>query len=317
MQSRIKLSAVALGVAGVFLAGCSSAASTQSESSQTGDAAAPEATSTPAPPLELPQGGREIFPEHRLVGFSGAGGDPSFALGRLTGDLDSRCQEIQRIGKDYAYGRTVLPIFENISTTVTASPGEDGKYRFRRSNKEIREYLAAARECDGLLLLNIQPGRSEFMPEMKHFERFLKEPDVGVALDPEWAMDPDKRPNLDLGHTTGKELNDAAIYLSEIVEEYNLPEKVMVYHQFNDTVDNPKQLRPQEGVAIVRSIDGLGGPAAKTETYDTLVKGQPKFIHPGFKLFYSEDVNPPWGSRLMTPKEVMSLKPRPEYILYE
>jgi hypothetical protein len=317
MESRYKLQLVALTVAGIFLAGCSSAASPDSDanSPQTSESAA--ASASPTPPLELPQGGREIFPDYRLVGYSGAGGDPSFSLGRLSGDLDARCQEIKTLGKKYARGRTVQPVFENISTTVTASPGDDGKYRFRRDNAEIREYLKAARKCEALLLLNIQPGQSEFMPEMKHFEEFLREPDVGVALDPEWAMDPGKVPGIALGRTTGKELNDAAIYLSEIVDEYNLPEKVMVYHQFNDTVDNPKQLKPQEGVAIVRSIDGLGGPASKTETYDRLVEGQPKFIHPGFKLFYSEDVNPPWGSRLMTPNEVMSLKPRPEYVLYE
>src|SRR5436190_837506 len=48
-------------------------------------------TSTPVEPpktkprAELPLGGRDIFPAHRLVGFCGTPGAP--ALGKLAGDL--------------------------------------------------------------------------------------------------------------------------------------------------------------------------------------------------------------------------------------
>lgn len=299
------------------------AACTQSVSSPpggTGTAANTEdaATPTPEPPPELPRGGRTVFPEYRLVGFSGVKGDVNEDLGRLTGDLDLRCRQIERIGKRYAYGRQVMPVFEMIAVVVQASAGADGLYRGRRPKAEVREYLEAARRCKALLLLNIQPGRSEFLPEMKFYESFLKEPDVGVALDPEWAMDPGQIPGRSLGHTTGTELNDAALYLADIVAKNNLPEKVMVFHQFNfAAVKNIKKLKNHAGVALVHSIDGLGGPKTKIEEYNALNKGQPKYIHPGFKLFYKEDVNPPWGSRLMTPAEVMALKPPPEYILYE
>lgn len=318
-MNALKTLAVVGLLAGLSLTACSSAESTGTGSSgDSSDGVAASPTSSPEPPKELPKGGREVFPTYRLVGFSGVAGDPSFGMGRLTGDLDARCKEINKIGKQYAYGRKVLPVYEHISVVVTGSPGESGKYRIKRPKKEVKEYLEAARRCKGILLLNIQPGRSEFLPELKRLEEFLKEPDVGVALDPEWAMDPGKIPNLHLGRTDGAELNEVADYLADIVAENNLPEKVMVFHQFNlAAVEKLRQLKPHEGVALVRSIDGLGGPGAKVDTYDRLTKGQPKYIHPGFKLFYTEDVQPPHGSRLMTPKEVMSLKPQPEYILYE
>lgn len=309
-------------MAGLALTSCSTEQAQTSTTASGNDGAtvtvAPTPTPTSTPPAELPNGGREIFPKNRLVGFSGVQGDPQFALGRLTGNLNSKCAEIRAIGTRYARGREVLPIFEMITVVVHGSPGADGKYRSRQPKSVVREYLRATRRCKGLLLLNIQPGRSEFMPELKYYENFLKEPDVGVALDPEWAMDPGKVPNRDLGRTDGAELNESAIFLSNIVKEYDLPEKVMVFHQFNHAaVENVRQLKPQEGVAIVRSVDGLGGPESKTETYNAFKKSRPKYIHPGFKLFYTEDVQPPWGSRLMTPREVMNLKPQPEYILYE
>jgi hypothetical protein len=38
-------------------------------------------------------------------------------------------------------------------------------------------------------------------------------------------------------------------------------------------------------------------------------------VHPGFKLFFDEDTRN--GSRLMTAKEVLSLSPQPEYVMFE
>ena len=40
-----------------------------------------------------------------------------------------------------------------------------------------------------------------------------------------------------------------------------------------------------------------------------------KGVHPGFKLFFDEDTR--GGSRLMGAKEVLSLVPKPEYVMYE
>ena len=310
---------VALAAAGLVLSACSSTSTSTTTTTTSNGEPVVEPTASPTPPAELPRGGRELFPEYRLVGYSGVREDPTESTGKLTGDLDARCREIQKIGKQYEYGRRIMPVFEFIPVVVHGDPQADGTYRTRVGKGQVREYLEAARRCDALLLLNIQPGRSEFMPEMKYYEEFLREPDVGVALDPEWAMDPGEVPGVNLGRSDGPELNKAADYLAGIVAENNLPEKVMVFHQFNlAAVENIRGLKPHDGVALVRSIDGLGGPESKTEEYKALIKNQPRWIHPGFKLFYQEDTDTSkYGSRLMTPKEVMALKPRPDYVLYE
>jgi hypothetical protein len=67
-------------------------------------------------------------------------------------------------------------------------------------------------------------------------------------------------------------------------------------------------------VVVIKSVDGIGSRAAKTTTWRTLVKALPDSIHPGFKLFFDEDTR--HGS-LMTPAQVLALKPRPEYVLFE
>ena len=272
-------------------------------------------TPTPDPGPALPRGGREIFPTYRLVGYAGLTG--ASTLGRLgTGPLDQRVRELEKRARPYAAGRKIMPVLEVITTIVHGTPGKDGKYRSRISNEEIETYLRAARKRKALLLLNIQPGRSEFLIEAKAYERWLKEPDVGIALDPEWAMDAGQRPGGAYGHTTGAELNETAEYLAGLVREHDLPEKVMVYHQVAASVVRKESgLKAHDGVAIIKSVDGLGPPGPKINTYRVVNKTTPKHVHAGFKLFFTEDTE--GGSQLMSPREVLRLKPQPEYVMYE
>jgi len=269
----------------------------------------------PARQALLPRGGREIFPHYRLVGYAGVTG--ASTLGRLgTGPLDQRVAEIERRAKPYADGREIMPVVEVIATIVQGSPGRDGKYRVRLSDAQIAKYHKTARKHRAVMLLNLQPGRSEFLPEAKAFQKWLKEPDVGVALDPEWAMDRGQRPGGVYGHTTGAELDQVARYLSGLVKQYHLPEKAMVYHQVaRSVVRKESGLKHHAGVVAIKSVDGLGHPGPKRNTYRVVNKSTPKFVHAGFKLFFTEDRR--HGGRLMTPEEVLRLKPRPEYVMFE
>ncbi|MDF2461551.1 MAG: putative lipoprotein [Candidatus Saccharibacteria bacterium] len=283
----------------------------------------PTATPTPTPKTSaskraqttLPRGGREVFPRYRLVGYAGVTG--ASTLGRLgTGPLHQRVAEIERRAKPYAAGREILPVVEVIATIVQGSPGRDGKYRVRLSDAQIAKYHKAARKHRAVMLLNLQPGRSEFITEAKAFQKWLKEPDVGVALDPEWAMDHRQRPGGVYGHTTGAELDEVARYLSGLVKQYDLPEKVMVYHQVaRSVVRKESGLKDHDGVVVIKSVDGLGHPGPKINTYRVVNKSTPTLVHAGFKLFFTEDRR--HGGRLMNPKEVLGLKPRPEYVMFE
>ncbi|MGW5237929.1 hypothetical protein ACWEOW_03260 [Monashia sp. NPDC004114] len=269
-------------------------------------------TAVPAP--ALPRGGRVLFPAYRLVGYAGYPG--SAALGRLgIGDLDARVREIEKVAGPLAGGRTVMPVLELIATVVRSEPGGDGMYRTRTEPATIDRYLRAARRAKGILLLNIQPGRARFIDEVRHYERWLAQPDVGVALDPEWAMGPHQVPMREFGSTTGAEIDGVAAYLSALVKRHNLPEKVLVYHQLAPSIVRREAgIRARPGVVLVKSIDGIGSRAMKLETYDKLVAHLPRPVHAGFKLFYSEDGR--FGP-LMTPAQVLALRPQPEYVLYE
>jgi hypothetical protein len=129
-------------------------------------------------------------------------------------------------------------------------------------------------------------------------------------------MDRGQRPGRAYGHTAGAELDEVARYLSRLVKQYNLPEKVMVYHQVaRSVVRKESGLKDHDGVVVIKSIDGLGHPGPKINTYRVVNKNTPTLVHAGFKLFFTEDRR--HGGRLMNPKEVLGLKPRPEYVMFE
>jgi hypothetical protein len=266
------------------------------------------------PAKELPRGGQTLFPDYRLVGFCGTPGAP--ALGELQGNLQAKAKTLETQAAAYAPSRKILPVFELIAVVVQGWPGLDGKYRRRVDDSIVDEYLQAARRSKALLLLNIQPGQSDFLSEVKTFEKFLREPDVGVALDPEWAMKPKQRPGQFFGQTTGATLNEVAAYLSILVEQDHLPEKALVFHEvIREVVKNESIVTPYPGVVLIKSVDGLGPVHAKIATYGNLMEKITAGVHPGFKLFFDEDTRN--GGRLMTPKEVLALSPQPEYVMYE
>jgi hypothetical protein len=281
---------------------------------QTRNGAPPGAAPQPAPVKELPRGGRTLFPNYRLVGFCGTPGAPE--LGALQGNFPKEVKALEAHAAPYAHGRPLLPVFELIAVVVQSGAGADGKYRRRVDDSIVDEYLREARKSKALLLLNIQPGQSDFLTEVKSFESYLREPDVGVALDPEWAMKPNQRPGRFYGQTDGETINDVAAYLSKLVGEGDLPEKALVFHQVNRGVlKDEVQLKPLPGIVFIKSVDGLGPAHSKVETYDYLMATIRKGVHPGFKLFFDEDTRN--GNRIMSPKEVLALWPQPEYVMYE
>jgi hypothetical protein len=266
------------------------------------------------PPPELPGGGRTLFPGRRLIGYCGTPGAP--ALGQLMGNLGNRAKSMKAFADKFPTDRKPLLVFELIVVVVQSWAGNDGKYRRRIDESVVDDYLKAAREAEGLLLLNIQPGQSDFMSELKHYEKYLHEPDVGVALDPEWAVKAKQKPGVFYGNATGTQINEIAEYLAGIVKEDNLPEKALVFHQLNRyVVTDESVMVDHPGVVLIKSVDGLGPKHAKLLTYADLMKTMAPVVHPGFKLFLDEDAR--IGGHVMGPKEVMALTPQPEYVMVE
>jgi hypothetical protein len=262
-------------------------------------------------PPQLPRGGSQIFPAYRVVAFYGAPQDD--ALGALgIGTPAAAAKRLERVARGYARkSRPVLPALELISTIATAAPGADGTYRMHQTDEVIAEFLSAARAAKALLLLDIQPGRGDFLSEVRRLERWLREPDVGVALDPEWHVGPGEVPGQVIGSVTAEEVNAVSEYVSRFVVDHNLPEKLFVVHQFTSSmIENKDRVVRQPGLAVTMNVDGFGDRPNKISKYAQFTSEQARF-HDGFKLFYEEDTN------LMSPGAVLQMRPPPDLIVYE
>lgn len=270
----------------------------------------PEASAEPRR-AELPRGGRTILPDNRVVAYYGAPQDRELgALG--IGRPQAAARRLERQARPYERPRRpVLPAFELIAAIVTSEAGAGGDHSMRQDPATIGRYLRAARRNDMLLILDIQPGYAPFLQEAKALERWLKEPDVSLALDPEWSMDPGELPGQTIGETDAATINEVSRWLSGLVRRYDLPQKLLVVHRFTgDMIEAEDQLERHPGVALVVNVDGFGDRPNKISKYNEFTRGKRDRRH-GFKLFYEEDVN------LMRPRDVLALRPQPDLVVYE
>ena len=155
---------------------------------------AAQATPTPEAAARAAPRRPPILPDFRVVAYYGAPQDRQLgALG--IGTPAQAARKLERQAEPYdRKSRPVLPAMELIAVVAAAHPGEDGRYNLRQPDSVIRRYLTAARSAKALLILDVQPGRSDFFTETRRLRKWLKEPDVGLALDPEWRMGPDEVP---------------------------------------------------------------------------------------------------------------------------
>jgi len=241
--------------------------------------------------------------------YGSTGGSALGVLGR--GTPEQAAAALTRAAAPYAaYGRPVQTAMELIATVAQSRPGVDGSYSYRLPDATIASYLAAARRHKMLLLLDVQPGRADFLTQVRGLEQYLIQPDVGIALDPEWKLTAGQRPLQQIGSSRAAPINEVSAYVAGLVRRYRLPQKLFVLHQFQvRMLPDRNSILARPGLAMADHIDGQGPVKDKLSTYGVL-RAASQF-HMGFKLFYVKD------PVLMTPKQVMALTPRPELVTYQ
>ncbi|MCW2778914.1 MAG: hypothetical protein JWN17_2639 [Frankiales bacterium] len=302
---------------------CSSSGGSSTSSSASREPAAASGTVTtstapsaspasPAPLAQLPRGGRTIFPGHVVVAYYGTAGSGALGvLGETGPEVAARRTLQAAIPFQPASGRPVLPAFELITTVAAGKPGPDGLYSTKLPVSEVLRYVEVARKNKMLVILDFQPGRAEFLDQVKEYEQALLQPEVGVALDPEWKLTASQRPLRQIGVSGATPINAVSSYLANLTLKNRLPEKIFMVHQFK-TYQLPDRDRivDRPGLATVLHVDGFGTQYAKKHTYALLASRTPQFVN-AFKLFYDEDTD------LMTPAQAMALRPMPELITYQ
>lgn len=210
----------------------------------------------------------------------------------------------------------VMPAIDYIAITAQGSKGKDGKYRLRMPDDQIDHALEMAKQVDGIVILDIQVGLSDLQHELPVYENYLSMPNVHLAIDPEFSMKDGVPPGKEIGTFSSSDVNYAANYLANLVRTNDLPPKVLIVHRFTeDMVTGYKNITPLPEVQIVMDMDGWGFPAKKINTYNAVIYPEPVQFT-GFKLFYKNDILPP-STRMLSPAEILELKPAASFIQYQ
>ncbi|OGI95762.1 hypothetical protein A2917_00390 [Candidatus Nomurabacteria bacterium RIFCSPLOWO2_01_FULL_42_17] len=272
-----------------------------------------------------------ILPFRRIIAYYGnlystkMGALGQYPEAEMLARLDAEVKKWEAADPD----TPVVPALHYIAVVAQGSPGADGKYRFRMPDSEIDKVLAIAakipaRNASGIadaggnaiVFLDIQVGFSNLQTEVPRLQKYLKLPNVHLGVDPEFSMKTGIRPGKIVGTLDATDINFTANYLAQIVRENNIPPKVLVIHRYTQKMlTNYQAIKPLPEVQIVMHMDGWGVMAKKIGTYRNFIFPEPVQFT-GFKLFYKNDLLTP-GTTLMTPHDLLQLRPQPIYIQYQ
>lgn len=211
----------------------------------------------------------------------------------------------------------VIPAIDYIAVVAQGSAGVDHTYRLRMSDAQIEKAIALADQIHGLVFLDVQIGLSNLTTELPLLESYLEQPNVELAIDPEFSMKIGGMPGGRIGTMSADDINYAAEFLANIVRDHNLPPKILVVHRFtNAMITDAGDIRPLPEVEVVMNMDGWGPPDKKIGTYRQVITPYPVQFA-GIKLFYKNDSLPP-SSGLLAPSQITSsLNPQPIFVEYQ
>jgi hypothetical protein len=264
--------------------------------------------------VELPGGGQILYPGRQMIALYGHPGTPALGVLGEQG-VEAAIDRAQQMAADYQplVDVPVVPAFEIITTVASGGAGPDGNYSYEAPLDLLRPWVDAAGQAGVYVVLDLQPGRTDFLTQAKRYEELLARPYVGLALDPEWRLKPDQRHLAQIGSVTAGEINTVVSWLADLTRTHQLPQKLLMLHQFQLAMisDRGAVDTSRDELAVLIHADGFGSPGAKFETWSLMHISPPPNVWWGWKNFIDED------SPTFTPAETMAIEPRPLFVSYQ
>ncbi|PZE70776.1 hypothetical protein DEJ27_06885 [Curtobacterium sp. MCPF17_018] len=264
--------------------------------------------------FQLRNGGQRPFDGHRYVALYGAPGAPALGVLGEQGPKET-VQRAEQVAKPYRAesDELVTPAMEVIATVAAGDAGADGDYSTELPVSTLEPYVDAAHDADMPVIIDLQPGRSDFLSQAKKYESLLKKPGVWLALDPEWRLTKDQVPLEQIGSVSASEVNEVCSWLAALVKKEGLPPKALVLHQFRlSMIQDRSALKTHPELDMLVHVDGQGSQPDKQATWKALHQGAPEGLHWGWKNFYDED------TPMLTPAQTMQdVQPTPSLVTYQ
>jgi hypothetical protein len=264
--------------------------------------------------VELAGGGQLVFPGRRMVALYGHPGNSTLGVLGEQG-VDATIARAKQVAAAYSglVSEPVIPAFDLIATVASSGAGSDGNYSNETSVAFLKPWVDAAKANGVYVMLDLQPGRTDFLTQAKLYAALLQEPNVGLALDPEWRLKPDQVHLRQIGSVGVDEINATGAWLEDLTRSHHLPQKVFMVHQFRtDMIQGRERLQASyDDLRVVIHADGFGSPGEKKSTWSTLHISPPANVLWGWKNFYDED------KPTFTPAQTMAEQPAPVFVSYQ
>lgn len=323
--------AAVIAVAG--LAACAS--TTHDRTAVPQHASSPSRRPSPSPSPFDPAVGAPL-PTDRIVAYYAVpGAEATGPAWRLS---EAMYRRLARQGAEYEKLDPAHPVKLGIDLVVSVpdrNPGPHGYYSHHVDSATVRQYMDFCQRHHLLLFLDLDFGRAPVMHELAAYLPYLRHDYVQLAVDPEWMFPRGNGvPGVTLSNVRASDLNPIIDAVAAVSARYHVPRKVLMIHQYRsdgDGLSDPydrhaaeiadkRHLRDSDEVDVVIACDGVGGwpgdHQAKTSEYRHWVADDMhhyrNFRYGGFKLFYNIEAR----TGVMTPRQVMSLKPAPMVITY-
>jgi hypothetical protein len=265
-------------------------------------------------------------PNDILVGFYGRPYAKSLGiLGELS--IDTLTEKMKLVKKEYeavSNGVKIVPAYHIIKDVATLESGWDKDHIKPLNELLIMKYINRAEKEKFAVILDVQLGTMSPIQAVTPILKFLKYPNVHIAIDPEFKIPSHGKypPGRFIGHIFAKDVNQVQEAMQDyMIENHIEGKRMLLIHMFYERMLRNKELvKKYDSINLTYNIDGHGKASTKIKIYNSLYnKEASKVAQGGFKIFYKNDKKP-----LMTPKQILGLEPvrgrliwaKPNYINY-
>lgn len=263
--------------------------------------------------------------EDLLIGYYGR--PYSKALGILgVHDIDTLVGLMREKKKEFQEitSQNIVPTFHIIKDIATKEPGNDNDYIKPLNEAIIMDYIKRAQKENFAVILDVQLGTMTPLEAVQPILKFLKYPNVHIALDPEFKIPTHRRypPGKYIGHIFGKDVNKVQEAMQNFMIENKIEGKrMLLVHMFHKRMLRKKEdVKNYDLINLTYNVDGHGRAHTKIRIYNSLYDEEAnKIAQGGFKIFFKNDKKP-----LMNPKQILGMEPvkgsiiwtKPNYINY-
>jgi len=248
---------------------------------------------------------------NEVIAYYGAPASPSMGiLGQHDPEATADLLE-QRAAVFRFLTRTwrVLPALHIVYGVAQPGAG-DASMRYI-DDRSVRQEIDLARRRGFVTVLDLQIGHSDPLTEVRRIEPYLREPDVFVALDPEFALPASTKPGEQIGSIDAAAINAVQAYLADLSATQRIPKKTLIVHQFEGyMLTDTAAIERRPDVDLVIDMDGYGPADVKEAKYHAFAASA-YAPFPGIKIFLQHDPDP------LSEAALLGLQPRPAYIVYQ